>query len=303
MGISSKNSTVDLRVPIKGTVHFKNLKTFWREINILDIDSFRQAMNYNTGDSQVDVSETDKRLFSEVDMDSLFEETKILEDSKQTIDLKSLFLDEKKAPHQKIKSKDSNIYHLVAVRTKDGMSAKQIRNTIENLNQTFAERNIAAKATGWKEASGIVGSFVDITRFVLLLVVVIIFFVAIIIIMNTLSISVLDRSKELGMMRAIGARRRLIAKMLLAETFALSAIFSSLGIALGSGIVIVLSLLHLSSDNDFAQLILGGDVYRPEVNGDTLIWGILQLLIVTVLSIGYPLFVSRKISPRDAVSR
>ena len=311
MGISSKNSTIDLRVPVKGIIHFKTLKTFWREICILDIDSFREAMNYNTTDTQVVLnSEEEKSLFADLDAEELFSEEagnfsiEEVTDNQSSFDLQAFLQKEEKIDSKKLQ-KDSYVYQLIAVKlNKEKVkNPKQVQKVIEELNLTFQKNNIAAKAVGWKVASGVIGSFVDIIRFVLFVIVMIIFFVAIIVIMNTLAMSVLERSKELGMMRAIGTPRNLIGKMLLGETFTLSAIFGGLGVVVGCGLVLFLASLNLSSSNEFAQLIFGGNTYRPQVDLLTIVLGLLQLILVTLFSVIYPILTARKISPKDAVSR
>ena len=53
---------------------------------------------------------------------------------------------------------------------------------------------------------------------------------AIIIIVNTLSMAAIERTSEIGMMRAVGARKGFIRLMFLGETAALSAIFGGAGI-------------------------------------------------------------------------
>lgn len=309
MGISSKNSTIDLRVPVKGVVHFKTMRTFWREICLLDIDSFREAMNYNTTENTVVLdAEEEQSLLGDLSADELFTEDLFAETTGfsefETAGFSpSIF----KSDPAKGTKQASEVYQLIAVNLHKDQNPftakKQVQDFVTEINSIFAQRNIPAKAVDWKVASGMVGNFVDIIRMVLFLVVMVIFFVAIIIIMNTLAMSVLERAKELGMMRAIGARRSIIGKMLFAETFTLSAVFGGMGIAMGVVIVVVLASLNLTSSNEFAQLIFGGNTYRPKIDALTLVLGGGQLFAVTLLSVLYPMFTAKKISPIDAVSR
>ena len=51
MGISQKKAPMDVNIPIKGVFRFKKLDAFYRELSVLDIESYRQAMNYNLRDA------------------------------------------------------------------------------------------------------------------------------------------------------------------------------------------------------------------------------------------------------------
>ena len=131
-----------------------------------------------------------------------------------------------------------------------------------------------------------------------------IFFVAIIIIMNTLSMAAIERVAEIGMMRAIGARKRFISQLFFAETLSLSLIFSGLGIAIGVLMVYGLAALNLSvADNEMLPLLFGSDTFHPMVDSIGILVGIAQVIVVTVLAMLYPISIARKITPLEAISR
>jgi ABC-type antimicrobial peptide transport system permease subunit len=129
------------------------------------------------------------------------------------------------------------------------------------------------------------------------------FVVAIIIIVNTLSMAALERTTEIGMMRAVGARKGFISKMFLAETGALSTVFGGAGIVAGAITVKILAALQLTSDNDMVQLFFGGDTFHPLLTGGDFILAIVQLTLVTLIAVVYPVRVARSITPLDAISR
>jgi putative ABC transport system permease protein len=62
--------------------------------------------------------------------------------------------------------------------------------------------------------------------------------------MNTLGINVLERTREIGMLRAVGATRKQVRRLILAESLLLAAIGSAFGIVIGLwfGQVLVLTL-------------------------------------------------------------
>ncbi|MEK6557500.1 MAG: ABC transporter permease, partial [Candidatus Margulisiibacteriota bacterium] len=113
----------------------------------------------------------------------------------------------------------------------------------------------------------------------------------------------MERITEIGMMRAVGGRRSFVSLMFLMETFLLSAAFGGAGVGIGSLVVAFLARLRLTSTNEMLQIFFGGEVFSPTITLDTLWTCILQLVVVTVLSVIYPVWVARKIRPLDAVSR
>jgi putative ABC transport system permease protein len=127
--------------------------------------------------------------------------------------------------------------------------------------------------------------------------------VAVIIIVNTLSMAAIERTGEIGMMRAVGAKKSFISGMFFAETAILSFLFGGIGITTGSIIVRLSATLNLTTTNDMLQLLYGGDMFHPMLTGADITLSIVQLFIVTLLAVLYPMRVAQSITPLDAISR
>jgi ABC-type antimicrobial peptide transport system permease subunit len=130
-----------------------------------------------------------------------------------------------------------------------------------------------------------------------------IFFVAIIIIMNTLSMAAMERVPEIGMMRAVGAQRSFIGGMFVIETSILSLLFGGAGIVVGFAVILSLDAMGITTTNHILQLLFGGSVFRPVIEGWDIILGIVELALVTWLATLYPVRVARRITPLEAVVR
>ena len=304
MGVSDKVSTLDIRVPIRGLFRYKRLDNFWKEVNLLDIESYRQCMNYTLGGHDVKLSRKEKAmaLVNIKDIDSLFEAGDMLEKPQTRtgsgLNVKSLF--QKKSTPSSALSTDRGTFELIAVKIKD---KDRMGETIDVLNNHFRENGVDAKAVDWKTAAGMVGYLVTAFRSALFILVAFIFLVAVIIIMNTLAMSILERSAELGTMRALGTQKSFISRMLLTEIFCLSAFFGGLGIIAGRVAGDFLASMELKTKNEFLQLLTGGDVYRPVLSSEDVLSTVLLLAVVTLLSVIYPIRISRKISPMDAIAK
>jgi putative ABC transport system permease protein len=174
---------------------------------------------------------------------------------------------------------------------------------ITKLNAAFKEKKLGVRAISWKKALGPVGSMAALIKAALFVFVMFLFFVAIIIIVNTLSMAAIERTTEIGMMRAVGAKKGFITTMFLAETAMLSFVFGGAGIVLGFFGVNVLAMAHFTSTNDMVQLLFGGDTFRPLLTFVDINLTIIQLTIVTLIAVIYPTRVAQGITPLDAVQR
>jgi ABC-type lipoprotein release transport system permease subunit len=162
---------------------------------------------------------------------------------------------------------------------------------------------VDARAVNWKKAAGQIADLATIIRGSLFGFVLFIFFVAIIIIMNTLSMAAMERVTEIGMMRAVGAKKDFISNMFALETSLLSIVFGGAGIVCGALAVWIFSLLHITTTNEILQLLFGGEYFRPVLYFGDIFSGIIQLVIVTLIAMIYPTRLARRITPLEAIAR
>ena len=95
-------------------------------------------------------------------------------------------------------------------------------------------RTASTWACGWSPGArrpGSSGQFILLATVVLCLAVGIIFVVAMVIINNAVMMATLQRTPEVGTMRAIGAQRGFVLAMVLVETLTLGLIFGGAGAA------------------------------------------------------------------------
>ncbi len=115
-------------------------------------------------------------------------------------------------------------------------------------------------------------------------------FVGSIVVMNTMIMSVMERTREIGVLRAIGWKRRKILSLILKESFTISILGGTIGIILGIVLVNVL--------NDLAKISLNLPVTLDLVVGVFLI-----TIILGILGGFFPAWRASKMSPMEALSR
>ncbi|MGW8376861.1 ABC transporter permease [Streptomyces sp. ODS28] len=94
-----------------------------------------------------------------------------------------------------------------------------------------------------KSAAADLGGFLDVLRYVMLGFAGVAVLVGIFLIVNTFSMLIAQRTRELGLMRALGADRRQVRRSVLAEAALLGVVGATLG--LGAGIGLALGLMSL----------------------------------------------------------
>ncbi|MBN2036785.1 MAG: FtsX-like permease family protein [Chitinispirillaceae bacterium] len=306
MGMSADNSTTDIRVPVRGIVKYRSLNMIWGQFPIVDIESYRECMGYFSALAQTaELKEETATLLgkSEESLDEMFSEDNMIVSSSTTeapVELAEGSLRVEKAAKWKNVDLDAGIFNMILVRLSDG---QQLDKAAADLTKILEEKNLGVRAVTWKKGTGMIGSMAMLIKGSLFVFVMLLFFVAIIIIVNTLSMAAIERTSEIGMMRAVGARKGFIRTMFLGETAMLSAVFGGIGIAAGIVIINIISLLNITTDNDMLQLLYGGDTFRPYMSLLDITLVVVQLGIVTLIAVAYPIRVASSITPLDAVSR
>ncbi|MFD7710718.1 ABC transporter permease [Streptomyces sp. NPDC059786] len=139
-----------------------------------------------------------------------------------------------------------------------------------------------------------VGDFMDVIKYAMLGFAGIAFLVGIFLIVNTFSMLVAQRTREIGLMRAIGSSRKQVNRSVLVEALLLGVVGSLLGVAAGVGIAVGLMKLmsavgmNLSTDD-------------LTVKTSTPVAGIVLGIVVTVFAAYLPARRAGKVSPMAAL--
>jgi putative ABC transport system permease protein len=193
---------------------------------------------------------------------------------------------------------DGGSWHFLLVRLKDSRQAPAL---IAQTNAWFASQGIPALAGGWKAAAGPFSQSIDVVRIVFNIAILIVAIVAIIIIMNTLVISVIERTGEIGTMRALGAHRKFVWLMFLVETLTITIVFGIVGIGLASAAVGIVNMIRIPAGSFFTQILFGGKVLSMRVNPVSFLTTLLMVAGVGLVSHLYPVLVALKIPPVRAM--
>ena len=167
-------------------------------------------------------------------------------------------------------------------------------------------RDIAAGLTveTWRDLAPILATFLDSTRSLILIVFLVIYIVVAILIINAMLMSVFERIRELGVLKALGVGPGHVLTLVLLEG----------GLQTGIAIVVGLALsvpgLAYLADHGLDLSGLGGmsfagmaldPVWRAVVTPMTIIGPVITLVFIVAISVLYPALKAARISPVAAM--
>ena len=267
-------------------------------VSFIDVQTMRalDAMTVGSKDEvKVDAS-TQKALDASND-DFFSGSTVTAAPAQAKVDLNNLLGD--KSVRNSLQTIDNGSWHNVLIRLKPG---SDVTGTIADLNRTFAASQLPVKAVGWKQAAGTTAALTDVAQIIFNIVIIILAVVAVIIIINTLVISVMERTSEIGTMRALGAQKAFIRRLFIAETMLLAGFFGLIGIAVGSIGVLAINLAGIKIDNDFLQILFGSATLKPNLSLGQMALALVYTFFIGLVSWIYPVSIALKVSPLKAIT-
>lgn len=200
----------------------------------------------------------------------------------------------------KLNEVDDGAWHYILLRVKHGKDYNKI---VTELNKAFEEQNIQALARGWYDATGTYTSSVEGISTLFTALVIILAVVVLIIIMNTMIISVIERTGEIGTMRALGGQKSFIRKIFYTESITLTVLSSLAGSVFALLVMLILNACHFTVTNEIAKMILGGGAVRFIPTFGSFFKTILIITIGGLFANFYPVSAALKITPLKALSQ
>ncbi|MGW3016161.1 ABC transporter permease [Streptomyces longwoodensis] len=186
----------------------------------------------------------------------------------------------------------TDVFTNVNVTAAAGVSDAQLKKNVTAALGGDYKVQTAKETADANQAS--VGDFLNVMKYAMLGFAGIAFLVGIFLIINTFSMLVAQRTREIGLMRAIGSSRKQVNRSVLVEALLLGVVGSFLGVGAGVGIAVGLMKLmgqmgmHLSTDD-------------LTVAWTTPVLGLVLGVVVTVLAAYLPARRAGKVSPMAAL--
>lgn len=185
-------------------------------------------------------------------------------------------------------------WNFIIIKAKNSAQAPLI---IRELNKTFKENGWSLNAINWRYAAGSTALYVYWLRIIFNVGVLIVLATGFIVVNNTLVISILDRTREIGTLRAIGAKRRFVSSLFLTETMLLTITAGISGCLIGAITVQILRKIGITLTNDFLIQLFGGDRLIPVLTFETVSLCFLLSCILGLIGWMYPVRFALTTSP------
>lgn len=309
-----------VNVKVYGFIQFKGIEKsgIAGTTSVMDLQSFRDLYGYVTKDkaeesariraqmgaTTISREDAEAALFGGGGAAALVESTRTA-----AIDERSL-LAGVGAKRKAAQAEETRAYTQEEIDAGVALNAAILLDDPTRIRESQAAVQAAADAAGlklkvvdWETASGMVGQFVMLLRGILVFALIIFFGVALVIINNAMVMAALQRVKEVGTMRAIGAQRRFVVAMLLVEIISVSVVFGVAGAALGGGVVAVIRAAGgIPATTDLLFFLFSGPALLPHLGGASVAASLVMVLAVAIASALYPAWIAMRVTPVEAMS-
>ena len=317
-----------VNLPVYGTFEFQGLErsTLAGALNLMDLVSFRELYGFMTGERLAEIQalqkESGAREVSRENAEAeLFGSAPATENAKgapaprhvqatNTPGVAPVMHDLGESLGGKLQREEARSRVFPAGEVQRGVvlnaavilkDPKKLRETMAAIEAQGKADGLSLKAIDWQTAAGLIGQFINVIRMVLYIAILIIFLIALVIINNALVMATLERVREIGTLRAIGAQRRFILAMLVIESLVVGAIFGGLGAGLGALLVNLIGRIGIPAKSDVWFFFFSGPRLYPFIGTSNIVAAFAIVLIVSAFSSFYPAWLAMRVTPRQAM--
>ncbi len=157
------------------------------------------------------------------------------------------------------------------------------------------------EVSSWQDVAPVVANIKDLQGFFMSLTLLIIFFIVAFGIVNTMSMSLLERLREFGLMRAMGASPGRLGLLILSEAASLGLVGCGLGLVVGLAIYAVLAQVGLN----MGHIEAAGVTLEAPIHPSLDFWGVaavtLAFSVLTPLVAVFPALRAARVEPAKAL--
>ena len=122
-------------------------------------------------------------------------------------------------------------------------------------------------------------------------------------IVNAMLMSVHERTREIGTIRAMGMRRDGVVRLFLLEGLALGVVAAVLGVLAGGAMVLYWANAGIEMNTVTLAWLAGGDFLYPRLELQSVLRAALAIIAMSTLAAIYPAYAASRLEPREALHR
>jgi ABC-type lipoprotein release transport system permease subunit len=291
-------------LPLVGIYQYQNPGRFTDNVALIDDQTARVLSAIRVATSDVEVDGNSISLITTENIDDLFEEGAIAGAiaGEEKIDTGEPVSPDEIASYLAVDRLNAGEpvsggdWNFIIIRLKKGVAASPF---IASLNKKIAP--YGAVAINWQTAAGESATMMILLQSLFNGGITLISIVGLIAIINTLSISVLKRRREIGTLRAIGSSAWYIRFLFLGENFALSCSAGLMGVCAGALFFRGVNTLNIVIPNELIASLLGGQVLHIAFFPQSALLSFALAVVLGLLSSVYPVETAVRIQPVAAM--
>jgi putative ABC transport system permease protein len=273
-----------VRSSLVGIFEPRHYKSVFNYINFMDSRTYSTLYNFTGVESlpaDLDLA-LEAATAAGADESSIFDLA--TDDSLGKLDLASL------------KTEALSGFAMIAVKLKDHAKVDAA------MAELTANSDLGIKVARWDVASGYYAKISSALQTFIFLATALVFLVVTMIFMNTLIINVVERTAEIGTMRAIGADKAFIRGVFLAETLILNISAALVSMAVTGVLLALAGDRGLPLPETVSQYLIGGGPLTLKIEAAPFVAALVLVAAVSVLATIYPVRVASSITPLAAMS-
>ncbi len=191
-------------------------------------------------------------------------------------------------------------YTMIAVKLHDHNELSRVMAAVDAAAPGGGDLEISVAS--WEEASGLFARIASGLQAFIYLATGLVFLVVVFIFMNTLIINIVERTAEIGTIRAIGGGRSFVRALFLAETLILNLTFSLLAMAVSLVLLLALRGGGLPLPETIAQFLIGGGSLPLSLSVVPFLQALGIVAAASAIATVYPIRVATSITPLRAMN-
>ncbi len=272
-------------------------------IALVDPSTVRSLMDITeTADASIVIDENKTGLLdADLDLESLFEnsaDTDAVAETETGMNDFEYSAVESDLPEIEPSLSASTAWNFLICTVHSGENAAHF---IRRLNKTFRKNGWPVEAVNWRNAAGSTALYLYWMRLIFNTGILIVLAAGLIVVNNTLVINVLDRTREIGTMRAVGASRVYVSLQFMLETFIIAVTAGIAGCILGSIASYIITDAHITFSNSFLIQLFGGNTLVTAVTLGNLRNSFFIAVILGFIGWIYPVQTALAASPVQAM--
>jgi putative ABC transport system permease protein len=292
---SAQDNSFALReVPLAGVFAYPVADPLLENVALVDVGTGRALAGYFITQAAQSTGETGAEAGSIDDMFAGASDTKAPDSEGITFESVSHALEQSGgAPEE-----DPRTWNFLLIRT----PRPEVDGPI--LTQALVTASAPVQVRDWRETAGGNARIVWFIQVLFNIGLVFITVVAGLIVMNSMSLAVAERTREIGTMRSLGAGREWVGRLISWETLLLVAGAGSAGVALGGLLVVLTGALGgISVTNPFLAGLLGTEQYVPPLSGPLMLEHVGLSLLLGAAATILPARKALRVTPLQAMAR